>query len=107
MRVLVLGGTTEASALASLLAADPRFDATLSLAGRTSNPRPQPLTTRVGSLGGVEGLARWLRDEKADAVIDAVKSKKFWITTHDDTPAAVTLRTRSIIDGTNPPQLMH
>ena len=71
MRVLVLGGTTEASALASLLAADPRFDATLSLAGRTSNPRPQPLTTRVGSLGGVEGLARWLRDEKADAVIDA------------------------------------
>lgn len=71
MRVLVLGGTTEASALASLLAADPRFDATLSLAGRTSNPRPQPLATRVGGFGGVEGLARWLRDEKADAVIDA------------------------------------
>ena len=46
-------------------------------------------------------------DLVADAVIDAVKSKKFWITTHDDTPAAVTLRTRSIIDGTNPPQLMH
>lgn len=71
MRVLVLGGTTEASALASLLAADPRFDATLSLAGRTSNPRPQPLATRVGGFGGIEGLARWLRDEKADAVIDA------------------------------------
>ena len=71
MRVLVLGGTTEASALASLLAADPRFDATLSLAGRTSNPRPQPLATRVGGFGGVEGLARWLRDEKTDAVIDA------------------------------------
>ncbi|MGQ0581793.1 MAG: cobalt-precorrin-6A reductase [Reyranella sp.] len=71
MRVLVLGGTTEASALAALLAADPRFDATLSLAGRTSNPRPQPLATRVGGFGGVEGLARWLRDEKADAVIDA------------------------------------
>jgi len=46
-------------------------------------------------------------DLVADAVIDAVKSKRFWITTHDDTPAAVTLRTRSIIDGTNPPQLMH
>lgn len=71
MRVLVLGGTTEASALASLLAADPRFDATLSLAGRTSNPRPQLLATRVGGFGGIEGLARWLRDEKADAVIDA------------------------------------
>lgn len=71
MRVLVLGGTTEASALATLLAGDPRFDATLSLAGRTSNPRPQPLATRVGGFGGVEGLTQWLRDEKADAVIDA------------------------------------
>lgn len=71
MRVLVLGGTTEASALAKLLAADARFDATLSLAGRTSNPTPQPLATRVGGFGGVEGLARWLREEKVDAVIDA------------------------------------
>jgi precorrin-6A/cobalt-precorrin-6A reductase len=71
MRVLVLGGTTEASALAKLLAGDARFDATLSLAGRTSNPRPQPLATRVGGFGGIEGLARWLREEKVDAVIDA------------------------------------
>lgn len=71
MRVLVLGGTTEASALATLLAGDPCFDATLSLAGRTSSPRPQPLATRVGGFGGVEGLAQWLRDEKAGAVIDA------------------------------------
>lgn len=46
-------------------------------------------------------------DVVADAVVSAVKSKTFWIITHDDTPAAVTLRTRSIIDGTNPPQLMH
>lgn len=71
MRVLVLGGTTEASALATLLASDAHFDATLSLAGRTSNPRPQPLATRIGGFGGVEGLVRWLRDEKTDAVIDA------------------------------------
>lgn len=71
MRVLVLGGTTEASALARRLAGDPRFDATLSLAGRTANPRPQPLATRIGGFGGVEGLAHWLREEKVDAVIDA------------------------------------
>jgi precorrin-6A/cobalt-precorrin-6A reductase len=71
MRVLVLGGTTEASALAKLLADDTRFGTTLSLAGRTSNPRPQPLATRIGGFGGIEGLVRWLRDEKADAVIDA------------------------------------
>lgn len=71
MRVLVLGGTTEASALAKLLAGDPRFDATLSLAGRTNNPRPQPLATRIGGFGGVEGLVRWLRDEKIEAIVDA------------------------------------
>ena len=71
MRVLVLGGTTEASALAKLLAGDARFNATLSLAGRTSNPKAQPLGTRIGGFGGVEGLIHWLRDEKADAVIDA------------------------------------
>src|SRR4029453_17556033 len=40
MRVLILGGTTEASALAQLLAGDGRFEAVLSLAGRTSTPRP-------------------------------------------------------------------
>ena len=35
MRVLILGGTTEASELTRLLAADPRFETTVSLAGRT------------------------------------------------------------------------
>ncbi len=46
-------------------------------------------------------------DAVADRVVRAVKEKQFWIVTHDDTPAAVTLRTRSIIEGTDPPQLMH
>ena len=71
MRVLVLGGTTEASALAGLLAGDARFDATLSLAGRTSAPRAQPLATRVGGFGGGDGLVRWLREANVDAMIDA------------------------------------
>lgn len=71
MRVLVLGGTTEASALARLLAGDSRFNTTLSLAGRTANPSPQPLATRSGGFGGIEGLARWLREETIDVVIDA------------------------------------
>jgi precorrin-6A/cobalt-precorrin-6A reductase len=71
MRVLILGGTTEASALARLLAGDRRFEATLSLAGRTSAPRAQPVATRVGGFGGVEGQARYLRDHEIDAVIDA------------------------------------
>jgi precorrin-6A/cobalt-precorrin-6A reductase len=71
MRVLILGGTTEASDLARRLAGDPRFEATLSLAGRTATPRPQPIATRVGGFGGAEGLADFLRRQKIAAVIDA------------------------------------
>jgi precorrin-6A/cobalt-precorrin-6A reductase len=71
MRLLILGGTTEASALARLLAGDTRFDATLSLAGRTSEPRPQPIATRTGGFGGVEGLIHYLSTQRIDAVIDA------------------------------------
>ena len=71
MRVLILGGTTEASALAKLIAGDARFDATLSLAGRTLWPRAQPIATRIGGFGGADALAQWLRDGKIEAVIDA------------------------------------
>ena len=71
MRVLILGGTAEASSLAHLLAADRRFETTLSLAGRTSNPRRQPVRTRIGGFGGAEGLAAWLEQETIDAAIDA------------------------------------
>jgi precorrin-6A/cobalt-precorrin-6A reductase len=71
MRVLILGGTTEASELARLLAGDPRFEATLSLAGRTSTPKAQPIATRIGGFGGVDGLADFLRTQKIDAAIDA------------------------------------
>ncbi|SJZ83955.1 precorrin-6A/cobalt-precorrin-6A reductase [Enhydrobacter aerosaccus] len=71
LRVLILGGTTEASALARLLADDPRFAATLSLAGRTAAPSRQPLPTRIGGFGGADGLARFLRDERIELLIDA------------------------------------
>jgi precorrin-6A/cobalt-precorrin-6A reductase len=71
LRVLILGGTTEASELARLLAADPRFEATVSLAGRTMNPKAQPVRTRIGGFGGVDGLAAWLRQDATHAVIDA------------------------------------
>jgi precorrin-6A/cobalt-precorrin-6A reductase len=71
MRVLILGGTTEASALARALADDPRVAATLSLAGRTSAPAPQPVPLRVGGFGGADGLADWLRVHRIDVLIDA------------------------------------
>ncbi|MCA1405912.1 cobalt-precorrin-6A reductase [Ensifer sp. IC3342] len=70
-RILILGGTTEARQLADRLAADPRYDAAISLAGRTADPRPQPLPTRVGGFGGAEGLAAFLKAENVALLIDA------------------------------------
>jgi precorrin-6A/cobalt-precorrin-6A reductase len=71
MRVLILGGSTEASELARLLAGDHRFETTLSLAGRTLNPREQPVRTRRGGFGGIDGLIAWLQQEAIQAVVDA------------------------------------
>jgi precorrin-6A/cobalt-precorrin-6A reductase len=82
MRILILGGTTEASALAQLLAGDSRFAPTLSLAGRTAAPKPQPLPTRIGGFGGIAGLEAWLRDNAIDAVIDATHPFAAQISAH-------------------------
>jgi len=71
LRVLILGGTTEASALARQVAGDPRLAPILSLAGRTANPRAQPIATRSGGFGGIDGLVRYLREGAIEAVIDA------------------------------------
>jgi precorrin-6A/cobalt-precorrin-6A reductase len=71
MRVLILGGSTEASALARLVAGRDEVEAVLSLAGRTQNPMPSPVPVRVGGFGGVEGLVAYLERERVEAVIDA------------------------------------
>jgi precorrin-6A/cobalt-precorrin-6A reductase len=71
MRVLVLGGTTEASALAGLLAHREDIDTMLSLAGRTVAPVRPPVPYRIGGFGGVAGLVQFLRDNTIDAVVDA------------------------------------
>ena len=71
MRVLILGGTTEASELARLIAADQRFAPVLSLAGRTARPAPQPIPARVGGFGGAAGLAAWMTENRTDALVDA------------------------------------
>lgn len=66
----MLGGTTEASALAEALAA--REDhAVLSYAGRVARPRAQPIAVRVGGFGGVDGLVRYLREQRVTHLVDA------------------------------------
>lgn len=71
-RVLVLGGTTEASALCRLLMdSDPAYHAVLSLAGATSQPHLPDMPTRIGGFGGVEGLLHWLRHNSIATVVDA------------------------------------
>jgi precorrin-6A/cobalt-precorrin-6A reductase len=68
VRILLLGGTTEARALATRLSA---HDLISSLAGRVRDPALPEGEVRVGGFGGAAGLATWLRDEKIDAVVDA------------------------------------
>ncbi len=72
-RLLILGGTGEAAALAR--AAQLRFGAglhvTTSLAGRTRKPAALPGQVRVGGFGGAAGLARYLSREGVHRVVDA------------------------------------
>ena len=42
----------------------PTSTSTLSLAGRTARPLPQPVPLRVGGFGGAAGLADYLRAER-------------------------------------------
>ena len=80
MRVLLLGGTGEARALAKTL--HPRIDIVSSLAGRVPDPALPVGPVRVGGFGGVEGLRRWLRDEHIDAVVDATHPFAATMTAH-------------------------
>ncbi|AZB55383.1 cobalt-precorrin-6A reductase [Cereibacter sphaeroides] len=70
MRILLLGGTTEASRMARALA-EAGLPAVFSYAGRTAAPVAQPLPLRVGGFGGTEGLAAYIREEGISHVIDA------------------------------------
>lgn len=71
MRLLLLGGTSEARDLSARLVddRDSGIEVTSSLAGRVAEPRLPVGKVRIGGFGGVEGL----RDALAayDAVVDA------------------------------------
>jgi precorrin-6A/cobalt-precorrin-6A reductase len=71
MRLLILGGSTEASALARRLAGRADLEPILSFAGRTRGLAAPPIPFRVGGFGGIAGLGAFLSDAKIEAVIDA------------------------------------
>jgi precorrin-6A/cobalt-precorrin-6A reductase len=69
--LLILGGTSEAAALARQLDGVPGLTVTSSLAGRTTGGRDLPGELRVGGFGGVDGLAAYLATAGIDLVVDA------------------------------------
>ena len=71
MQVLILAGTSDATALTRQLAGHAAIRAQVSLAGRTKSPEVPNLPHRIGGFGGAEGLATYLRDQRIDAVVDA------------------------------------
>jgi precorrin-6A/cobalt-precorrin-6A reductase len=80
-RVLILGGTTEARALAASCA-DRGIDAVTSLAGRTGTPLAVAGEVRVGGFGGADGLAGYLRTEQIDVLVDATHPFAATISAH-------------------------
>jgi precorrin-6A/cobalt-precorrin-6A reductase len=80
MRVLLLGGTAEARALAKTL--HPQVDVISSLAGRVPEPVLPIGPVRIGGFGGVDGLRRWLHEERIDALVDATHPFAATMTAH-------------------------
>lgn len=81
-RLLILGGTQEARECAARLNMQATWDVTLSLAGRTLHPRPQPVPTRTGGFGGWTGLRAYLEQYTFDALLIATHPFAAQIATH-------------------------
>lgn len=69
-RILILGGTAEARALAQELH-EAGVPVVSSLAGRVAHPRLPAGEVRIGGFGGPEALAGWLIEHTIAAVVDA------------------------------------
>ncbi len=65
--ILLLGGVTEALAIARTLGPEHIY----SLAGVGRVPTDLTCQVRVGGYGGVEGLAQFVRDEHIGLILDA------------------------------------
>ena len=80
MRLLLLGGTGEARALAAALY--PGVEVISSLAGRVPDPALPVGPVRIGGFGGVDAMRRWLVDAEVDAVVDATHPFAATISAH-------------------------
>jgi precorrin-6A/cobalt-precorrin-6A reductase len=69
-RVLILGGTGDAAALAAKAAQLPDLEIISSLAGRTQQPVSPTGNVRVGGFGGEAGLITYLQQQQIDLLID-------------------------------------
>ncbi|MBM7509923.1 precorrin-6A/cobalt-precorrin-6A reductase [Nocardioides salarius] len=79
MRVLLLGGTSEARALATALV-EAGVDVESSLAGRVARPRLPVGRVRIGGFGGAEALRAYAAG--LDAVVDATHPFAATISSH-------------------------
>jgi len=71
-RLLILGGTGEALALARAVAVTmPNLKMTTSLAGRTRDPVLPPGEVRVGGFGGIAGLVRYIEENDITLLVNA------------------------------------
>jgi precorrin-6A/cobalt-precorrin-6A reductase len=72
-RLLLLAGTEEAALFAREAAArfGRRVTLVAALAGGSERPAPRADLVRIGGFGGAAGLARYLRQEDIDLVVDA------------------------------------
>jgi precorrin-6A/cobalt-precorrin-6A reductase len=87
--VLILGGTAEARALAAALV-DGGVPVVSSLAGRVRDPALPAGEVRIGGFGGVDGLAAWLAEHDATAVVDATHPFASTMTAHAVAACAAT-----------------
>lgn len=71
MKLLLMGGTSEARRLAIHLANEPDVEVIASLAGVTREPLDLAVPMRSGGFGGRAAFTQYLYDQKFDAVIDA------------------------------------
>lgn len=70
-KVLILGGTGEATQLAASSATIPQIEIISSLAGRTTNPISPIGNVRIGGFGGQTGLTDYIKQMNIDILIDA------------------------------------